>query len=643
MNSRSKPRAVGECAAVYGAVAAARQAAVYGAVAVARRAAVYGAVAAATRTLVVAVLAASASLTACTVTPQEPAAASHPTVADTSFNAIAKRYLDEMLALKPVAASALGEHRFDGQLDDISEAGNARRTALARELRGQLQALDRATLSRANQVDAQLLSNELDYQIWRTEELQEWRWNPLLYTELAGNSVYLLMARDFAPLAQRLHNVEARLDELPRLLAQVREVLDPARVPKIHAETAIKQNTGVLDLIDQLVVPELKTLPETDQAQLRGSIARARTAVTQHQLWLEKRLLPAAQGEFRLGAPLYDAKLRFALVSTLSRQEIRTRAEAELSDTRAQMYALARLLLQDRPGAPALPQSPAPDEQQTAISAALELAYARRPPRDAVFETARSAFEQARGFVRAADFVTLYDDPLDIIPMPQFQRGVALAYCDSPGPLDRGQKTFFAVSPIPDDWSDAQADSYLREYNIRSIDDLTIHEAMPGHYVQLMHANRYDSPLRAVLSSGTFIEGWAVYTERLMTEQGFHADDPLMHLVQLKWYLRTIANAILDQAVHVDGISRDDAMRLMMHDTFQEEREAAGKWVRAQLTSAQLPTYFVGVQEHLALREEARKRWGRTFALKRYHDATLSFGSPPVRYVRELMFNLPID
>jgi uncharacterized protein (DUF885 family) len=184
--------------------------------------------------------------------------------------------------------------------------------------------------------------------------------------------------------------------------------------------------------------------------------------------------------------------------------------------------------------------------------------------------------------------------------------------------------------------------SYLREYNTRSIYELTIHEAMPGHYLQLMHANRYESPLRAVLASGTFIEGWAVYGERLMAEQGFLDGDPLMHLIQLKWSLRSIGNAILDQAVHVDGSSREDALRLMTHDTFQEEREAAAKWVRAQLTSAQLPTYFVGVQEHLALRDEARRKWSKSFALKRYHDAVLSFGSPPVRYVRELMFDLPI-
>jgi uncharacterized protein (DUF885 family) len=579
----------------------------------------------------------------CVVTPTAPPPAAQPSAADMSFDEISNRYLHDMLALSPVEATSQGDHRYDGMLDDVSAAGNERRTSLARELLGQLRAVDRAVLSRAHQVDAKLLINQLEYEIWSSEHLQQWRWDPLVYTDLAGNSVYLLMARDFAPLPERLRNVAARLNELPRLLTQVREVLDPARVPRIHAETAIKQNTGVLELIDQLVVPEVRTLPEVEQAQLKSAIAHARTAVSQHQLWLEKRLLPAAKGDFRLGAALYDAKLRFALVSDLSRQDIRARAQSELVAARAEMYSIARDLLTARPGAPAVPESPTLDQQQTAIAAALELAYRDRPARAAVFDTVRADFEQARAFVHSKDFVTVYDDPLDIIPMPEFQRGVALAYCDAPGPLDKGQKTFFAVSPIPTDWTDSQASSYLREYNSRSIDDLTFHEAMPGHYLQFTHANRYDSPLRAVLASSSFGEGWAVYAERLMVEQGFRDGDPLMRLIQLKWYLRSIANAILDQAVHVDGMSREAAMQLMMHDTFQEEREAAGKWVRAQLTSAQLPTYFVGVQEHLALREEAKQRWGRAFTLKRYHDAVLSFGAPPVRYVRELMFDLPIE
>lgn len=583
------------------------------------------------------------SVAGCTVVQPPPDFTPGPSAADVTFDAITKRYFAEMLPLEPVQATALGEHRYDADLDDVSADGQARRVGLARQLLAQLQTVEVAQLSRANQVDARLLEKELEYTVWSVEELQAWRWNPLLYTELAGSSVYTLMARDFAPLPVRLRHVSARLSELPRFLMQVRESLDPTRVPRIHAETAIKQNTGVLSLIDDLVVPKLAALPETQRKELETAIEHARTAVAQHQIWLEKKLLPAANGDFRLGATLYDAKLRFALDSPLTRREIRARAQSELQRVRAEMYDIARTVLAGRSDAPPLPVAPDTNEQQAAIVAALELAYERRPARNEVFETAQHAFAEARNFVRDHDLVTVYDDPIEIIPMPEFQRGVALAYCDSPGPLDKGQKTFYAVAPIPDDWSEEQVNSFLREYNTRSIYNLTIHEAMPGHYLQLMHANRYDSPLRAVLASGSFVEGWAVYTEELMVEEGFLNHDPLMHLIQLKWYLRSVANALLDQGVHVDGMSREDAMRLMTHDTFQQEREAAGKWVRAQLTAAQLPTYFVGVQEHLALREEARKAWGKDFTLKRYHDAVLAYGSPPVRYVRELMLDLPIE
>jgi len=327
----------------------------------------------------------------------------------------------------------------------------------------------------------------------------------------------------------------------------------------------------------------------------------------------------------------------------LSRQEIRARAESELAATRSAMYEIASTVLKNRKGSPPTPEKPGAPQQQRAIKAALDLAYAERPKRDAVLDAARTTLAEATRFVREKNLVTLPDEPLEIIEMPEFKQGVALAYCDSPGALEAGQKTFYAVSPIPKQWTRAQADSFLREYNERSIHNLTIHEAMPGHYLQLAHANQYPSTLRKVLSSGPFIEGWAVYTERVMSDAGYLNGDPLMKLIQLKWYLRTIVNALLDQAVHVDGISREAAMKLMTDSGFQEEREAAGKWTRAQLTSAQLPVYFVGALEHIALRAEAEQRLGAAFSLHDYHDKVLSYGSPPVRFARELMFDLPIE
>ena len=585
--------------------------------------------------VVAALLAASVTLTAA------PATAGAST-ADAKFAAVGKRYIEEFGRYSPVSATQLGDHRFDGELDDMSAAGRARTLAWTRDLLGQLQSIDRASLARASQVDAALLDNQLRYALWSGETFRDWSWDPLLYTQLAGQALYGLLARDFAPLPDRLRAVTSRLEKLPQLLEQTRANLVPARVPAIHAETAVKQNPGVLSLVDELVVPNLGVLPDADRARLERAIAAARVAVNTHQQWLEKQLKGQAQGDFRIGRERFDEKLQFALMSPLSRSEIRQRAESDVVRTRAQMYEIARAVLAGRAGAPPTPAVPTAPEQQAAIAAALELANAERPARADVVELARSDLKEATDFVRARDFVTVPDEPVDVILMPEFQRGVAVAYCDSPGPLDRGQHTFFSVSPIPDDWTPAQVDSFLREYNTRSIANLTIHEAMPGHFLQIAHSNRYPSVLRAMLGSGPFVEGWAVYTERVMQEQGFRAGDPLMRLVQLKWYLRAVTNAIMDSAIHVDGMSREDAMQLMTQTGFQEEREAAGKWVRAQLSSTQLSTYFVGYQEHADMRAEAERRQGSRFNLKAYHDQALSYGSPPVRFVRELLFDEPI-
>jgi uncharacterized protein (DUF885 family) len=586
-------------------------------------------------------------LGACAAAPPPPAPAPAPPppppTPDQVFEALAKRYLDEFPRLSPVDATALGDHRFDDRVDDVSVEGWQAQREFSERYLAALQSIDRGQLSRANQVDALLLAHELEYQRWKLATLEDWRWNPLIYTRLAGDALYSLIARDFAPEAQRLQNLGKRLDELPRLLQQERESLDPARVPRVHAETAVKQNAGLVSLLEGEITQRIATLPAADQEVLRAGVARARSAISQHQIWLEKRLVPEAKGDFRLGEKLYDEKLAYALFSPLTRQEIRARAEAELAATRAAMYDVARQVLKGRRGAPPLPEKPNAAQQQRAIRAALELANGERPARAGVLDAARAALTDTTRFVRETDLVSLPDEPLEIVEMPAFKQGVALAYCDSPGALDAGQKTIYAVSPIPASWTRAQSESFLREYNSRSIRNLTVHEAMPGHYLQLAHANQYPSTLRAVLGSGPFIEGWAVYAERLMVDAGYGDGDPLMRLVQLKWYLRTIVNALLDQAVHVDGMSRAAAMKLMTETGFQEEREAAGKWTRAQLTSAQLPVYFVGAQEHFALRAEAQQRGGAAFDPKEYHDRLLSFGSPPVRFARQLLFDLPVE
>ena len=570
-------------------------------------------------------------------------AATAPSAADAAFADLSKRWLDGYLKLSPVSATGIGDHRFDTELDDVSKAGRDAGVAFDREMLKALDGIAVASLSRENQIDAKILRNQLEYDLWSTETLQPWAWDPQVYNGLAGGAIYSLMAREFAPMPDRLKSATARMEKIPGLFAQMRENLDPARVPKIHAETVAKQNAGVTSLVDEFIVPHLGELGGADRERADKAIAALRTAVKDNQQWLDKTLVPNAKGDFRLGAELYDKKLAFALNSPLSRAEIRSRAEAELKRVREEMYQIARTVLKDKKDAPPLPETPSADEQQAAIQAALEITYADRPARDKVVETAKAATERATAFVKEKNLVELPDAPVKIILMPEFQRGVAVAYCDSPGPLDKGLDTFYAVSPIPDDWTEEQTTSFLREYNNRSIEELSIHEAMPGHYLQIFHSNRHPSVLRAVLSSGSFVEGWAVYSEKVMVDAGYLNNDPLMKLINLKWYLRVLTNAIMDSAIHVDGMTEKEAMELMTKQGFQQEREAAGKWRRAQLTSAQLPTYFVGFQEHLDLRREMEAKFGDKFDVRAYHDKVLSYGSPPVRFVREQVLDLPIE
>ena len=571
------------------------------------------------------------------------ATAAAVSAADAAFTDLSARALEGWFQLSPVSATQIGDHRFDGELDDLSEGGRARGLEFSQNLLAELQALDVAALSRENQVDAAILRNQLQYDIWNAQTLQGWAWDPQLYSGLAGQAIYGLMAREFAPLPERLKSATARMQKIPALLAQARANLDPARVPKVHAETVARQNAGVLGIVDTFITPHLDQLDPADRQQAQTAIDGLKTAVAEHQKWLDETLVPNAKGEFRVGAEVYDQKLQFALLSSLSRAEIKQRAEAELVRVRGEMYAIAQQVLKDTAGAPQLPDNPSPQQQQKAIEAALELAYAQHPARDQVVADARVALDRATAFVREHDLVTVPDAPVEIIEMPEFQRGVAVAYADSPGPLDKNLKTFYAVSPMPEDWTDAQVESFLREYNSRMIDLLSIHEGTPGHYLEGWHSAKFPSTLRAVLRSGMFAEGWAVYTEKMMADAGYLDNDPLFRLVQLKFYLRTIANAILDQGVHVDGWSREQAMDLMVNQTFQQESEAAGKWTRAQLTSAQLPTYFVGVQEHFDLRKAMEEKQGDAFNLKAYHDQVLSYGAPPVRFVRELMLDDPIQ
>jgi uncharacterized protein (DUF885 family) len=558
------------------------------------------------------------------------------------FSDIADRYLETLLRSSPVAATHLGDHRFDHEIDRVDAEARDRELASAESFLAELEAIEADQLTRDNQVDLALLQQRLWKRIWEIATLREWEWNPLVYAGTAGSSLYLLLSREFAPLGERLASVGARCREFPRFFEQARASLARELVPRIHAETVVDQNRGLLTLLDSLVSPHLDELGPEERTELEESVRIAREAIETHQEWLENELLPHARGNPRLSEELYREKFAFDLFSSLTPEQLRERSEQAMEDLHRRMYELCTTIQARRDSSYVPPENPTGEEMRKLISACLEFACEDAPSAEDVVEAAWHSLEITTEFVREKNLVSLPDDPLEIILMPEFRRGVSVAYCDAPGPLEAGGETFYAVSPPPEEWTDEQVNSFLREYNHRSLHNLTVHEAMPGHYVQLLHSNATSTRLRSVLSSGTFIEGWAVYTEGMMVDEGFLPDDLLMRLVVLKWNLRGVANALLDQMIHLDGIDEEAAMHLMVDNAFQEEREAAGKYRRSLLTSVQLSTYFAGYLEVIDIRKAAEEAWGDNFELKRFHDELMSFGSPPPAFVEALLLGKPI-
>ena len=574
------------------------------------------------------VLAVALAAAACSTEPQQ----------DEEFAALAAQYIEELAERYPETATSLGDHRFDGSLNDYSAEAVGSGLEWDRQFLARLQEIDPALLGEANAVDYEILRNHLEYSIWSAEELREHEWNAMRYG--VGNALYSLLAREFAPLEERLASLADRLKGVPTVVSAARTNLTDPTV--VHTETALRQNAGTVALLQTGLDEFLAEAPEMAEGMAPAREAAIR-ALEEYGEWLRDELLPSASRDFRIGEQKLRKKLAYTLHSDLSMEEILRRAERRLAELQDEMYETAVGLLSEEPPQDLLDRlASAPDQLLAAdrpeVIRTVLAALADEHPTDvSIVEDAKRALADVTDFTRDQRLVTVPDEPIQVIVMPEFRRGVSTAYCDSPGPLEVNGETFYAISPTPADWSEQRKLSFYREYNDYMLQDLTVHEAVPGHYLQLAHSNRLEAPtmVRSVFSSGTFIEGWAVYSEQVMVEHGFGG--PRFKMQQLKMLTRAVINAILDQKIHAGPMTEQEAMDLMMGQGYQEEGEAAGKWIRAQLTSAQLSTYFVGISEHNDIRDAWIQRHGPVSDWQEYHDRVLSFGSPPPKFVRGLL------
>ncbi|KWV33865.1 DUF885 domain-containing protein [Micromonospora rifamycinica] len=534
------------------------------------------------------------------------------------FVPLAERIVDAVLESRPGLATSSGDHRFDDRLPDLSGPAVAADQAMLKEAADALAEVDADALDVEEQVDHALLSALVDRELFELSEIRAYEWDPLAHNP--GPLLHALLARPYAPVEERLAHLAGRLTAVPDALATARATLRD--MPRIHAETAVGQFAGTAALIRDEVPLLLARAPALDG--MVGPAARAATAALDEFVgWLRAGLAAdAGPGrDPRLGRRRWEARLWHTLDTELGAAEVQRRAWDNLDRVTAEIRAAAVELV----------GGPADDET---VRRALDLLAAEHPDDHSIVDLASVSLDEAAEFVRVHDLVSLVDDPCVIQEMPEFARGVAVAYCDSPGPLEPADlPTFYCIAPTPADWPAHRVESFYREYNDHMIRNLTVHEAMPGHFLQLAHARRYAGPtrVRALTESGVFIEGWAVYTEELMAGLGFGGLP--VRLQQLKMQLRMTINALLDQLVHCDQMTEADALALMTGRGFQEEGEAAGKWRRALLTSTQLSTYFVGYSE---MADVAASRPAGV-PVRQWHDAMLAHDCPPPRHLRTLL------
>jgi uncharacterized protein (DUF885 family) len=566
-----------------------------------------------------------------------------------SFAPLAEEFVYSSLALSPVGATGAGYHRhkdpktgkelpLDEMLDDLSPSGIEQQRRFYQEFRRRLAAVKPEQLSPEDRADYDIVQDQISLNLLDLDEIRSYRHNPTVYIELLGNALFYPHVLEYAPQKQRAGHMIARLRKMPAFLEQARKNLEES--PEIWTTVAIEENDGNIGLVEKIIPA---ALPEDLRPEFNEAARPALAALRGFQEYLKTGLAKRNRYDWRLGKEKYDKKFRYVLATDLTPDQVLANAESGIQAVRARMLELARPL-----HAKLYPGNKAAGDESRIIAETLAKIAARHSTPATYMSDAKTDLEEARAFVREKGLLPLPPrENLQVIETPEFMRGVYAVGGFMPAPaLEPQLGAFYWITPIPENWPKQRIESKLREYNFYKLKLLTIHEAMPGHYVQFEYANDIEPKtrriLRAVFGNTPYIEGWAQYAEQMMIDNGFLHHSPELQLTFLKEELRVLANAILDIRLQTLGMTDQEALDLMEQQTFQEPAEAEPKLRRAKLTSAQLPAYHVGWRDWLRVREQYRQAKGSAYRLSGFHEQALREGAVPLPVLARLLTGAPL-
>jgi hypothetical protein len=546
------------------------------------------------------------------------------------YAALWSEFLSEYLRREPVDATALGNHDHDGAWPDLSSQGRADAQGAYDRIGQRLAVILASGLGARDRLDAEILANKIETLSFHAREMRSEENDPRAYTELLGAGLDPFVSREYAPASVRATSLAARLSGIGAVVGVARARL--GHPPRIMTETAIRQTKGLIGLVDG-GFPELLKEAHEKRTEVLAAAALGSKALHDLLSFLEGELLARSDGDFRVGREKLKKILELTLDRDVDPDELVVRARSVLAKTQDDMESTARELWHDVMGGAPLPDASTPAAKRALVRQVLDRLAEDHSTNASIIGDATKVLADATDFVRLHDLVGLPTQPCKVMELPEYRRGVAIAYCDWAGPLETKAETHVSISPVPADWPAARAASFYREYDRSMLADLMVHEAMPGHFLQGAHAAEFHAVPRAVFANDAFVEGWAVYAEWLMAKHGFGG--PRVRLQRQKMLARVAANTILDHEIHAGSMDEKAALELMENEAFQEEGEAVGKWTRARVSHGQLSQYLYGFTELMKLREVAEKQPG--FSERAFHDKLLSFGAPSVHQLRAQM------
>lgn len=582
------------------------------------------------------ILATSLTLVGCNNTEQlqqpQPKKVVEPEIL--SFEQATEKFMQDYWRIAPNSALAMGYHKYDHILPINNEQARKQTLAFIAKQQKRFAQFNANSLSDNDRIDLLIIKNKLEQLHWNISVEKAYQWRPDYYNIAYGFAQIINGTYD--TLENRLRTINQRLTDVPKYY-QVG--FDNITIPTLeHTQLAISQNQGGLALFGDKLIAQIEeaNLTAEEKSQLKQKIATAKTAINGYISKLQKleQALTASgkAKDFRIGSALYEQKFAYDIQSQYSAKQLYDKAVEDKNTIQVQMTKLT-----DELWFKYFPDKIRPRNNTKATGQLIKHIAQRHVKRENFVSEIRQQIPALEKFVIDNDLMTLDPSkPLVVRETPLYQRGFAGASINSPGPFDKNANTYYNVTPL-DAMDDATAESYLREYNHWMLQILNIHEAIPGHYTQLVYANQSPSLIKSVFFNGAMVEGWAVYTERMMLEQGYGDFEKELWLMYYKWNLRVIANTILDYSIHNLNMTKAQALDLLMNQAFQEKAEAEGKWRRATLSQVQLTSYYSGYREIYDFREELKTKQGAKFDLKQFHEQFLSYGKAPVKHIKQLM------